>query len=138
MPMYNISFTKSIRSLGVNQSVRGNFTSVLFNQYTHFLFLSWFGGLSVKNKNVLMRVVNVCGREVGERQVSMSRLYERRMARKARVTARDPSHTLARKDFAQYHWVNITGSSLLVVGLECPRCPRLELPEVWYRNQNLV
>ena len=31
-----------------------------------FLFPCWFGGLNVKSKNVLNKVVNVCGRVVGE------------------------------------------------------------------------
>ena len=33
-----------------------------------FSFLCWFGGSNVKRKNVLNKVVNVCGKVVGERQ----------------------------------------------------------------------
>ena len=50
----------------------------------------------MKSKNVLNKVVNVCGKVVGERQEQLSRLYERRAVRKARVIADDNSHVLAK------------------------------------------
>ena len=37
------------------------------------------------SKNVLNKVVNVCGKVVGERQEHLSQLYERRLVRKVRV-----------------------------------------------------
>ena len=46
-----------------------------------------------------------------------------KVMRKARVAAWDPRHTLP------------CSSSLLLVALECPRCPRLELPAVLHPNQ---
>ncbi|MCB4762119.1 MAG: hypothetical protein LGB62_08310, partial [Sulfurovum sp.] len=59
-----------------------------------FSFLCWFGGLNVKSKNVLNKVVNVCGKVVGERQEHLSQLYERRVVQKARVVVDDDSHVL--------------------------------------------
>ena len=50
----------------------------------------------MKNKTVLARVVNVCSKIVGERQASLSELYERRAVRKGRKTAGDSAHVLAR------------------------------------------
>ena len=44
-----------------------------------FVFLCWFGGLNVKSKNVQNKVVNVCGKVVGERQECLSQLYECRV-----------------------------------------------------------
>ena len=41
---------------------------VVLNQFLTFSFLCLFGGLNVKSKNVLNKVVNVCGKVVGERQ----------------------------------------------------------------------
>ena len=38
----------------------------------------------------------MCRRMVGKRQVSMSRLYERQVKRKARAIARDPRNTSAK------------------------------------------
>ena len=50
----------------------------------------------MKSQNVLNRVVNVCGKVVGERQEHLSRLYERLVVRKARVVVDDNSHVLAK------------------------------------------
>ena len=49
----------------------------------------------MKSKNVLNKVVNVCGKVVGERQEQISQLYERRLVRKSRVIVNDNSHVLA-------------------------------------------
>ena len=60
------------------------------------LFFGWFGSLSVKNKTVLARVVNVCSKIVGERQASLNKLYESRAVRKGRKIAGGRAHVLAR------------------------------------------
>ena len=52
--------------------------------------------MKVKSKNVLNKVVNVCGKVMGVRQEPLSRLYERRVVRKARVIVDDNSHVLAK------------------------------------------
>ena len=61
-----------------------------------FSFLGWFGSLSVKNKTVLARVVNVCSKIVGERQASLNELYESRAVRKGRKIEGDSAQILAR------------------------------------------
>jgi hypothetical protein len=86
---------QKLRSLNVNQSVLGNFYKCFIESVLTFGFLCWFGGLSVRNKNVLNRVVNVCGKVVGESQMSLCMLYERRAARKAKAIISDGSHVLA-------------------------------------------
>ena len=48
----------------------------------------------MKSKNVLNKVMNVCGKVVGERQEQLSQLYERRVVRKATVIVDDNSHVL--------------------------------------------
>ena len=50
----------------------------------------------MKSKNLLNKVVNVCGKVVGERQEHLSQLYECHMVRKARVIVNDNSHVLAK------------------------------------------
>ena len=50
----------------------------------------------MKSKNVLNKVVKVCGRAVGERQEQLSQLYERRVVWKAGVIVDDNSHVLAK------------------------------------------
>ena len=90
-----IYFSQKLRSLTVNQLVLGNFYRCFIQFVLTFGFLNWFGGLSLKNRNVLMTIVNVCGRIVGAQQTDMSALYERRVTQKAKVIAKDPGHTLA-------------------------------------------
>ena len=50
----------------------------------------------MKSKNVLNKVVNVCGKVVGERQEHLSQLCERCVVWKARVNVDDNSHVLAK------------------------------------------
>ena len=50
----------------------------------------------MKSENVLNKMMNVCGKVVGERQEQLSQLYERRVVRKARVIVDDNSHVLAK------------------------------------------
>ena len=61
--------------------------------------------MNAKSRNVLNKVVNVCGKVVSERQEHLSPLYERRVVRKARVIAVDNSHVLA-KYYDFFHLVD--------------------------------
>ena len=85
-----------LRSLNVSAAVLRTFYRSCTESVLTLLFLCWFGGLDVKSKNVLNKVVNVCGKVVGERQEHLSQLYERRVVQKARVIVNDNSHVLAK------------------------------------------
>ena len=50
----------------------------------------------MKSKIVLNKMVNVCGKVVGERQEHLSQLYELRVVRKAGVIEDDNIHVLAK------------------------------------------
>ena len=80
------SLPSKLISLNVRAAVLRTFYWSCIESVLTFLFMCWFGGLNVKSKNVLYKVVNVCGKVVGERQEHLSQLYERRVVRKARVT----------------------------------------------------
>jgi len=86
---------QKLRSLNVNKNVLCSFYRCFLESVLTFGLMCWYGGLSVKNKNVLDRVVNVSGRVIGEKQESLSKLYERRVVRKAGAIARDSGHVLA-------------------------------------------
>jgi hypothetical protein len=58
---------QKLRSLQVNQNILASFYKCFIESVLTFGFVCWFGGLSVKNRNVLNRVVNVCGKVIGER-----------------------------------------------------------------------
>ena len=86
---------QKLRQLRVNKKVMCSFYRCFLESVLTFGFMCWFGGLNVKNKNVLERVVNVSGKVTGEKQQSLSELYERRMVKKAGMIARDSVHILA-------------------------------------------
>ena len=47
-------------------------------------------------RHVIERVIKVCSKVIGERQRSLSQLYQCRVVRKAGVISRDTSHVLAK------------------------------------------
>ena len=83
-------------SLNVSAAVLRTFYQSCIESVLTFSLQCWFEGLNVKSKNVLNKVVNVCGKVVGERQKQLSQLYERRVVRKARVIVDNNSHVLAK------------------------------------------
>ena len=86
---------QKLRSLKVSARVLQDFYRCFIESVLTFSFLCWYGNLTVKSKNVLNRVVNVCGKVVGVRQKSLNELYEERVRKKARMIVSDTSHVLA-------------------------------------------
>ena len=70
---------QKLRPLNVSAAFLCTFYRSCIESVLIFLFLCWFGGLNVKSKNVLNKVVNVCGKDMGERQEHLSQLYEHRV-----------------------------------------------------------
>ena len=91
-----IYLLQKLRDLNVNSSVLQMFYRAFIESVLTCSFWGWSGSLSVKNRNVLARVVNVCSKIVGERQASLNELYESRALRKGRKIAYDSAHVLAR------------------------------------------
>lgn len=91
-----IYLLQKLRNLQVNPKVLQGFYRCFIESVLTFSFICWFGTLSVKSKNVLNKVVNVCSKVVRVNQTSLSELYECRVRRKARKIERDSSHVLAK------------------------------------------
>ena len=87
---------QKLRSIGVNANILGNFYRCFIQSVLTFGFLCWYAGLSVENKNVLERMVKVCGKIVGERQVSLNVLYEVQAVQKASAIEKDVEHILSK------------------------------------------
>ena len=87
---------QKLKSLNVSATLLRTFCRSCIKSVLTFSSLCWFGGLNVKSKNVLNKVLNVCDKVVGERQEHLSQFYERRMVRKARVIEDDNIHVLAK------------------------------------------
>ena len=86
---------QKLRNLQVNEKVLKGFYRCFIESVLTFSFMCWFGGLSVKNKSMLNRVVNVCSKIVGTQQKGLMELYECRVLRKASAIACDECHVLA-------------------------------------------
>ena len=91
MPTTTVLFTK-LCSLSVRQSILSSFYRCFIESVLTFGSVCWYGGLNVKNKNVFDRVVKVCGKVIGEKQKSMSELYECRVVQKAILISKDTTH----------------------------------------------
>ena len=65
-----------LKHLGVNTTILKTFYRSNIESVLSFSFLAWFGGLNVKNKGVLNKVVNQCGTVVNEKQESLTILFE--------------------------------------------------------------
>jgi gmma-aminobutyric acid receptor subunit gamma len=87
---------QKLRNIGVNVTILQNFYRCCIESILTFSFVCWFGSLTVKNKNALNRVVNVCSKIVGVRLTGLNELYERRVLQRGRRIASDESHVLAR------------------------------------------
>ena len=61
---------QKLRNLDFRASIIQTFYRCVIKSLTKFSFMCWFGSLTVKNRNVLRRVVNVCSKVVGERQAN--------------------------------------------------------------------
>ena len=64
-------FLQKLRSLNVSAAVLRTFYRSCSESVLTFSFLCWFGGLNVNSKNVLNKVVNVCGKVVGKRTIKL-------------------------------------------------------------------
>ena len=86
---------QKLRNLHINTKVLEGFYRCFLESVLSFSFICWFGNLSLKNKNILNKIVNVCSKTVGVKQVNLTELYERRVKVKARKIVSESSHTLA-------------------------------------------
>ena len=86
---------QKLRSLNVNAAALHTFHRRRVESVLTFLCLCWFGGLSVKSKNVLNKVVNVCGKVVGRNQETLSQLCECHVVQKARMIVDHRNHGLS-------------------------------------------
>lgn len=105
-------FLRKMNSFNVCNVLMTVFYQCFIESVLTFCFLSWFGALSVTNKNRLTRLVRVAGKIIGLEQSQLHDIYSRRVTRKARQIMECPDHPLF-KEF-----------SLLPSGRR-PRLPRM-------------
>lgn len=61
-----------------------------------FSFICWYRTLSVKSRNSLSSIVNVCSKIVGKKQATLEQLFQKRALRKAVSIYSDNTHPLSR------------------------------------------
>jgi len=91
-------FLQKLRSLHVNNSILCSFYRCFIEPVLTFGCMCWFGGLTVKNKNILEKNVKICSKVTGSALSQINTIYENRVYNKAKSISQDSSHTLA-KDF---------------------------------------
>ena len=104
---------QKLRNIHINTKVLNGFYHCFVESVLTFSFICWFGNLSLKNKNILNKIVNVCSKTVGMKQVNLTELYEWRVKVKAKKIVNESSHTLAK-----YYAVLPSGKRF--------RCPKLK------------
>ena len=60
-----------------------------------FCFISFYGNLSVKNKNCLLKIVRDANKIIGMQQLSLSEIFDRRVLQEARSILSSLDHPLS-------------------------------------------
>ena len=90
-----IYLLQNLRNLNVNSYVLKTFYRSFIESILTFSFMCWYACLTMDDKKKVDRVVRVCGKIVGESQVSLSELYKKRCVQKANTIISDSNHVLA-------------------------------------------
>ena len=85
---------QKLRRINVRPEILQTFYKSFIESVLTFGFMCWYGGLMLKNRKVLERNVKICSKIVGQRQVDLNILYERRVKEKAMKIISDNSHIL--------------------------------------------
>ena len=93
-----LHFMRRLRKYNVEKSVMILFHRSFVESGLTFCFVSWYGSLSLVNKNKLHKIINVSSKIAGVRLESMTSMYETRVLRKGRAITRDRTHPL----YSQY------------------------------------
>ena len=86
---------QKLRNIQVSPKILQSFYRCFIESILALSSVCWYGSLSVKNKNVLNKIVNVCCKVVGIRQKSLNEVYESQLKQMATGIMTDSTHTLA-------------------------------------------
>ena len=84
-----------LRSLMVSSKIMEQCYHAFIESILTFSFVCWFRTLSVKSRNSLSGVVNLCSKVVGRKQVPLEQLFQKRALKKAVSIQTDPTHPLS-------------------------------------------
>ena len=89
-----LHFLRCLRQFNVDTTLMTLFYQTFIFPILCFNLLSWFGNLSVQNRNKLFKITNVSSKIAGTQLDSLSTFYTRQMIKKANKIIKDTSHTL--------------------------------------------
>lgn len=89
-----LGLLRKLRSFNVEKDILIVVYKSLIESVLTFNIVSWYNSLSVKCKNRLLRIINIAGKIIGEKQVTLSDLYIVAVKRKASAIVTDSAHPL--------------------------------------------
>ena len=86
---------RKLCKLNVRCDILETFYRAFIQSVIGFACVCWYGSLSVSDRNVLQRQVNMCSKLIGRKQESMNDIFEKRTLKKAKSIVKDEGHVLA-------------------------------------------
>ena len=87
-------FYRKLRNFNVDRTFMKMFYSCFIESVLTFSFVSWYGSITLKNKNRLQHIVKVCSKIAHTTLNELHSLYKIRALKKARSILANPSHPL--------------------------------------------
>ena len=90
-----------LKHFNIDQTIMMLFYRTFIQSVITFNFISWYGNLSVQNKNKLSKIVNTASKIIGLPIESIGNYYEQQISKKTNKILSDSSHIL----FSQYSYL---------------------------------
>ena len=87
-------FYRKLSSFKVDNTFMRMFYSCFIESVLTFAFITWYGMLTLKNRNRLQGITKVCSRIAGTTLNDLTMLYQRQTLKKAQSVLDDQSHPL--------------------------------------------
>ena len=88
---------RKLNSFSVCKTIMSRFYNSFIESVICFSFVCWFHNLSVKNRNALLKIVNVCSKIIGEQQRDLSQFCNTQTRKKARLILSIADHVLQKE-----------------------------------------
>ena len=89
-----LALLRKLRGLNTSQRTMSMVYKSLTESVLTFNIVSWYGYLSVKQKNKLAQIVNQAGKIIGYKQLQLPHLHTQALTKKAHQVYLDPTHPL--------------------------------------------
>ena len=89
-----IHLMRKLNSFSVAEKILSNFYCSFIESLLSFSSVCWFNSLSLKDKNSLNNIVNICSKIIGKKQRSLCSIWENQIQKKARSILSQPDHVL--------------------------------------------